>query len=68
MTEFAIGDRVATAKAVGGYAAEAVAPAAHVVKIPDGVATRTAAALMLQGLTAHYLATDTFPLKAGTRR
>jgi NADPH2:quinone reductase len=65
VTEFAIGDRVATAKAVGGYAAEAVAPAAHVVKIPDGVATPTAAALMLQGLTAHYLATDTFPLKAG---
>jgi NADPH2:quinone reductase len=63
--DFVVGDRVATAKASGGYAAEAVAPAAHVVKIPDGVATQTAAALMLQGLTAHYLAVDTFPLKPG---
>ena len=65
VTEFSVGDRVATAKASGGYAAEALAPAAHVVKIPDGVTTQTAAALMLQGLTAHYLAVDTFPLKAG---
>jgi len=65
VTEFIPGDRVATAKASGGYAAEALAPAAHVVKIPAGVTTSTAAALMLQGLTAHYLVTDTFALKAG---
>jgi NADPH2:quinone reductase len=65
VTEFSVGDRVATAKAGGGYAIEALAPAAHVVKIPAGVATQTAAALMLQGLTAHYLAVDTFPLKPG---
>ena len=65
VTEFSVGDRVATAKASGGYAAEATAPAAHVVKIPADVTTQVAAALMLQGLTAHYLATDTFPLKAG---
>ena len=65
VTEFALGDRVATAKASGGYAAEALAPAAHVVKIPAGVTTSTAAALMLQGLTAHYLVTDTFALKPG---
>lgn len=65
VTEFVPGDRVATAKASGGYAAEALAPAAHVVKIPAGVTTSTAAALMLQGLTAHYLVTDTFALKAG---
>ena len=65
VTEFSLGDRVATAKASGGYAAEALAPAAHVVKIPAGVATSTAAALMLQGLTAHYLVTDTFALKPG---
>jgi NADPH2:quinone reductase len=65
VTEFVVGDRVATAKASGGYAAEALAPAAHIVKIPEGVPTQTAAALMLQGLTAHYLATDTFPLKPG---
>lgn len=65
VTEFSVGDRVATAKASGGYAAEALAPAAHVVKIPAGVTTQTAAALMLQGLTAHYLAVDTFPLRPG---
>jgi len=65
VTEFAVGDRVATAKASGGYAAEALAPAAHVVKIPADIGTQTAAALMLQGLTAHYLAVDTFPLKPG---
>ncbi len=65
VTEFTPGDRVATAKASGGYAAEALAPAAHVVKIPAGVTTSTAAALMLQGLTAHYLVTDTFALKPG---
>ena len=65
VTEFSVGERVATAKASGGYAAEALAPAAHVVKIPAGVTTQTAAALMLQGLTAHYLAVDTFPLRAG---
>jgi len=67
VTEFALGDRVATAKANGGYAAEALASAAHVVKIPVGVTTSTAAALMLQGLTAHYLVTDTFALKHGDR-
>ncbi|NBQ56991.1 MAG: quinone oxidoreductase [Opitutaceae bacterium] len=65
VTEFALGDRVATAKASGGYAAEALAPATQVVKIPAGVTTSTAAALMLQGLTAHYLVTDTFALKPG---
>jgi len=67
VTEFALGDRVATAKANGGYATEALAPAAHIVKIPAGVTTSTAAALMLQGLTAHYLVTDTFALKHGDR-
>ncbi len=65
VTEFSVGDRVGTAKASGGYAAEALAPAAQVVRIPDGITTQMAAALMLQGLTAHYLALDTFPLKPG---
>ncbi len=62
---FKAGDRVATARATGAYAEEALAPAAHVVRVPDGVSTQQAAALMLQGMTAHYLAVDTFPLKAG---
>lgn len=60
-----LGDRVATAKATGAYAEHALAPAEHVVKIPAALETSVAAAAMLQGLTAHYLACDTFPLKAG---
>jgi NADPH2:quinone reductase len=60
-----VGDRVASVRVAGAYASEAIAPAAHVVKLPDGITTQVAAALMLQGMTAHYLACDTFPLKAG---
>jgi NADPH2:quinone reductase len=62
---FRVGDRVASAKVAGAYAAEALVAAAQLVRVPDGIETRTAAALLLQGMTAHYLACDTFPLKAG---
>jgi NADPH2:quinone reductase len=55
----AVGARVA-----GAYAGEALAPAAHTVKLPAGITTLTAGALMLQGMTAHYLAGATFPLQA----
>ncbi len=65
VTEFSVGDRVATARAAGAYAQEALVAAAQAVRIPDDVTSRTAAALMLQGMTAHYLACDTFPLKTG---
>ena len=65
VTEFKVGDRVATARAAGAYAEEAVAPAAQVVKVPDGVSSAVAAAVILQGMTAHYLAFDTFPLQPG---
>jgi NADPH2:quinone reductase len=65
VTEFRVGDRVASARVNGGYAHEALAPAAQTVRVPDGVITQLAAALMLQGMTAHYLACDTFPLKPG---
>ena len=65
VTEFSVGDRVASVRVAGAYAGEALAPAAHTVKVPAGIAMQTAAALMLQGMTAHYLAGDTFPLKAG---
>jgi len=65
VTEYEVGDRVASAKVAGAYAGEAVAPAAQVVRVPGGVSSQAAAALFLQGLTAHYLACDTFPLKAG---
>lgn len=59
---FEVGDRVAWSAALGSYAEQNTIPAASAVPIPDGVDTRTAAAVLLQGLTAHYLATDTYPL------
>jgi NADPH2:quinone reductase len=65
VTQFRVGDRVASARTVGAYAQEALAPVAYTVRVPEGVSTRDAAAIMLQGMTAHYLACDTFPLKAG---
>ncbi|HWA10085.1 MAG TPA: quinone oxidoreductase [Opitutaceae bacterium] len=63
--DFRVGERVASAKVAGAYAAEALVPAGHAVRLPAGVETKTAAALMLQGMTAHYLACDTVPLKNG---
>jgi NADPH2:quinone reductase len=65
VTEVAVGDRVAYAMVRGSYAEYAVVPAAQLVKIPDGVDFRTAAAAMLQGMTAHYLTHSTFALKSG---
>jgi NADPH2:quinone reductase len=65
VAEFRVGDRVASAAVNGGYAEEAVVAAAQAVGVPDGVSTELAAAVLLQGMTAHYLACDTFPLKAG---
>jgi NADPH2:quinone reductase len=53
--EFAVGDRVAWASAPGSYAQAVVAPAASIVRVPDGVTDEIAAAAMLQGMTAHYL-------------
>jgi NADPH2:quinone reductase len=65
VTEFRVGDRVASARVAGAYATEALISAAQLVRVPDGVDSRTAAALLLQGMTAHYLACDTFALKPG---
>ena len=65
VTDFQAGDRVASAAMTGGYAAEALAPAAQVVRVPPGVSAQLAAAVLLQGMTAHYLAGDTWPLKPG---
>jgi NADPH2:quinone reductase len=59
------GDRVAYAMARGSYAEYALVPAAQLVAIPEGVDFQTAAAAMLQGMTAHYLTHSTFPLKKG---
>src|SRR4030081_490364 len=57
--EVAVGDPVAYSAVLGSYAEYAVVPADRLVKIPDGVSDRQAAATMLQGLTAHYLVHDT---------
>ena len=65
VTSVVPGDRVAYAMNRGSYAEFAVVPDWQLVKIPDAVSTKTAAALMLQGMTAHYLTHSTFPLKPG---
>jgi NADPH2:quinone reductase len=59
------GDRVAWAMTRGSYAEYAAVPEAQLVKIPEDVSFNDAAAVMLQGMTAHYLTHSTFPLKAG---
>ena len=65
VTEFAVGDRVAYSNVLGAYAELAAVPAGRLVRIPEGLDFRQAAALMLQGMTAHYLAYSVYPLKAG---
>jgi NADPH2:quinone reductase len=65
VTGFKAGERVASARASGGYADEAIVAAAQLVPVPADVSARLAAAVLLQGLTAHYLACDTFALKPG---
>jgi len=65
VTEVRPGDRVAYAMARGSYAEYAVVPAWQLVKIPDGIGLNSAAAAMLQGMTAHYLTHSAFHLKSG---
>jgi len=65
VTGFQPGDRVASAAVAGACADEALVPVAQVVPVPADVTAAQAAAVMLQGLTAHYLTTDTWPLRAG---
>jgi NADPH2:quinone reductase len=60
-----VGDRVASQGFAGSYADFSLAPADRLVTLPEGVSTRVGAAVMLQGLTAHYLACSTFPLVPG---
>ncbi len=62
---FAVGDRVAWQGSLGSYAARKVLPASIAVKVPEGVSLETAAATMLQGVTAHYLVASTFEVKPG---
>lgn len=65
VTGFAAGDRVAWAMVPGSYAERALVPADKAVRVPEGVDDRTAAAALLQGLTAHYLVTSTHPVRTG---
>lgn len=64
VTEAKIGDRVAFNGVPGAYAEFVAAPAARLVRVPDHITTRQAAAALLQGMTAHYLAYSTYPLSA----
>jgi NADPH:quinone reductase len=59
------GDRVVYSGVLGSYAEYAAVPADRLVKLPNGISERDAAAVFLQGMTAHYLVYDTFPLKKG---
>jgi NADPH2:quinone reductase len=61
-TEFTVGDRVAWTGAGGCYAEQAVVAAAAAVPVPDGIDLATAAAVLLQGMTAHYLCYSTYPV------
>ncbi|HEY2739216.1 MAG TPA: alcohol dehydrogenase catalytic domain-containing protein, partial [Thermoanaerobaculia bacterium] len=65
VTDLAVGDRVAYAGVTGSYAEKAAVPADRLVRLPDGLSAKDGAAAMLQGMTAHALATSVFPLKPG---
>ena len=65
VTEVKVGDKVAYTGVPGAYAQSAAVPAARLVVLPQGVSTKQGAAAMLQGMTAHYLACTTYPLKKG---
>jgi len=64
VTECKVGDRVACNGVPGAYAELVAAPAARLVRVPANVTTKQAAATLLQGMTAHYLACSTYPLGA----
>ena len=61
----AVGDRVGWVLYPGGYAEQAVVPAAKLIPLPVGIDDRSAAAVLLQGMTAHYLTESTYPIRAG---
>lgn len=65
-SDLKVGDRVAFANAAGAYAEEIAVPAKSLVKVPNHITSEIAAALMLQGMTAHYLACSTFELTPGS--
>jgi NADPH2:quinone reductase len=59
------GERVAWVHAPGSYAEQVAAPRDRLVPVPDGVSSEVAAAALLQGMTAHYLAVDSYPVADG---
>ncbi|MGA1981461.1 MAG: quinone oxidoreductase [Acidobacteriaceae bacterium] len=65
VTSAKVGDRVAWCHVMGTYAEYAVVPVSKLIAIPEDVSTRQAAAAMLQGMTAHYLAHSTYPIQRG---
>jgi len=65
VTDVRVGDRVAYATSMGSYAEYAVVPSWKLAALPDSANFRDGAAIMLQGMTAHYLTTSTFQLKSG---
>jgi NADPH2:quinone reductase len=65
VTYVAVGDRVAYAGPLGGYATDRVIPADRLVKLPDNISFQTGAAMMLQGMTAQFLLRRTHAVKAG---
>lgn len=67
VTDVRVGDLVASQSFLGAYAELAIAKADRLVHIPDGLDARAGAAVMLQGMTAHYLATSVYALKPGDR-
>lgn len=66
VTSLAVGDRVAYAGVLGGYAEERVIAADRLVKLPEAIAYETAAAMMLQGMTVRYLLRETYNVVPGT--
>jgi NADPH2:quinone reductase len=66
VTSLKVGDRVAYAGVLGGYAEERLIAADKVVKLPDGISYETAAAMMLQGMTTRYLLRETYNVGVGT--
>jgi NADPH:quinone reductase len=62
---FSVGDRVAWVSAQGSYAEQVAVDAARAVPVPDGMSSELAAASLLQGMTAHYLASSTYPVQPG---
>jgi NADPH2:quinone reductase len=65
VTTVKVGDKVAWTGILGSYAEQHAVAADRLVTLPPGVVTKQGAAIMLQGMTAHYLATSTYPLKSG---